>query len=1382
MNLTTICQRICAIFLISITLITAHATILEPRLNVLNGLASNTVKCMMQDSQGFMWFGTNNGLCKYDGYSVKTYKSNYLHPTLFPSNFIVDIVEDSSNNLWIATSKGLCKMNLRTEEITTIEDPILFDKEIMCMTLSKEEVVFIGTVNGAYYLDQKSSYTFIPIHTDKNGNSIAGNYIRRIFIDSKNYVWIGTWNKGYSVYNFNNKQFEQYSYIQNQKNDIINEIFEDSEHNIWLSTWDRNGVIKIVNPHLPSQSEQLTFFPIKSDSENKRFPVVFGIKQNKITGDICLSTANGLQIIKNQTREDRTTLLNENNCLLIGNNEIYSIYQDQTGLFWCSITGLGVSSYSSTPIFFTSYNLPDYDSRLSKHSSIESIYQDSKYTWLGVKSLGFALLDREAKTITTFDKHPVLKEIPYKINSVYSFLKPQKADELWIGTRYDGIYIVKYKDGTISKVVKSPLKGSEESNFTIRIMINDTINNSVWIGTNRGLLTAKWNKKSLKYNFSNKQNKQVELNFKLISSLAIDAQNNLWVGDQNSGLAKITTTDSCKITQYYTLENKKLPSNEVLCLYTDSRLRLWAGTNGGGISLYNQQLDKFEVIEEMSLVSNDAVYSIQEDNKGNIWFSVESGLVCYNDSKNEKERIQFYSQSHGMEVYSFNQNASFKDQMGRLYFGGSNGFLEFSPEALHQNEFSPCPQISHLKLSNQPIESFTDKVRNHISSVSSSYTNKITVPYNNKNLKIEFSSLLYQNSTAIKYGYKLEGFDQKWNYVDYTTNSVEYNNLPPGEYTFFIHSSNEVGVWSKEVKQLAIKVEYHPWLSPWAYMLYFLLFVALLAFIIRLIWIKINYRRSALIERFERHKSEEVHQAKMAFFTDVSHEFFTPLTIILCSIDALRRKYPEEDEALRKMKANSTRLMRLLDQIMDFRRIETGKLKLKISYIDIIGFINEICDLYFMPMSLHQGIDLEVKLENNEIWGYIDVDKLDKIMFNLISNAFKYNKPKGKVTISAKLESKSDVRFLVVSVADTGYGMSPEIKQNLFEQFYEGNTRSRNIKSSGVGLSLTYNLVTFHNGSIEVDTTINMGTTFTIKLPIDKKGLENYEEFDAEESSKSGITHKAEVVDWSKEEDIKLEQHSRPALLIVEDNIELLNEMENTLKLDFHVITACNGQEALEKLTTSSIDVVVTDVVMPIMDGVELTTKIKNRVEFSHIPIVMLSAKRSVEQKIVGFNSGADVYITKPFEVDALVANLNSLIKNRKNTATSFSVVEQPDIDKFAHSKVDSQFLKRVIEMIENNVYSETFTVKELYAEFGMSQSSFYRKLQSLINISPIELVREIKLKEASKLLLDKDYNVSDVAYKLGFSDPKYFGTVFKKVVGMSPTDYIKQNRENNES
>lgn len=1335
------------------------------RLSVFDGLVSNEVTCVLQDSEGFVWFGTKNGLSRYDGYQFQNYKSNYSNPYFFSGNHILALAEDHKDQLWIGTTTGLNILDLKTKQTHQLEHLGLKEGNITSIVFSNDNIAFISADEGLFRYDGKS---LTLIKADKNKKNIAGPYVKSLFIDSKDILWIAAWNDGYSVYDIEKDVFTDYPYLKNKKNIHVSCFFEDKDNNIWISTWDKAGVIKISNPHIPEESKIEEFIPIRKKTGLKP-PVVFDIEQDSKYGYIWLATANGLQIIT----PDEVLVYNKSNTSEILVDEIYTLFKDRTGVLWFSMIGAGVNSVSFNRSQFSHFYLTSLLENQDLVSSVTSVYEDSRHNvWLGLKGLGLGLYNKKTNDLVLYKNHPQLCTMSDKINAIMSFHVPKNhPDKLFMGSRYDGLYLLTYKSDRIDKVTKISLGDMDRYNNLGVFDIEEDQNGNIWLASSEGLLFLKIDQEG-NYIFSGNVSLGEKKETESINCLLVDKEDNIWVGTSKC-LYRIMS-DQTK-TAIYSLKNNNINNNEILSIHQDRKQRIWVGSQGGGVSKYNRVKDKFEIIENIELFPDDAIYSIEEDHFGSLWLSTGNGLVCYNEDLPINQKFRIFSNYDGLNIYMFNPKASFISKNNELLFGGSNGFISFFPPAIVNNNVLYSPIITNLYLNNHLLGSDNGNSWQDYLQELPPYTHSVTLPYNERNIMIEFSSLYYDKPKSIKYAYKLEGLENEWVYVDSKKRFASYNNLPHGKYTFVIKAAGESGNWSTENK-LTIQVASAPWNMWWAYCIYVIIALSVIVFTYRFIANKIKFKRMLAIQQIEKEKSEEVYQTKMRFFANISHEFFTPITILMCALEDIATRNPQESASIKTIKANLNRLVRLLEQIVEFRRLETGNAKIKLSQIEAVTFLKEFVKINFAPLKAEKNINFTFEAYKPEIVAYTDVDKLDKIIYNLLSNAFKYNKDNGQVKLIVNRIDKNEHSYLEIIVSDTGIGMSNEIKDNLFKRFYVGN-KNLNVKSIGIGLSLTRDLVEILQGTISVLSKQGEGTTVNIAIPIDKSSFENVEytevEIDVPNEQHNDCEQEEEDSIFSLPLTIEKDKLS---VLIVEDNKELLNILVSNMKSDFNTYSASNGLEALDVLKKENINIIITDVRMPKMNGIEFSKEVKRHVEFSHIPIIMLTARHSSEDKIEGFEAGADVYVTKPFEVCVLIANMHSLIRNRKIVAETFKKqTDAVDLNKYSYNQTDKMFLEKVIAYIETNALEKDFMATDLYKEMNMSQPTFYRKLHAMIEMSPNELIRKIKMKLACRLLLDGNMNISEVCYQLGFSEPRYFSSVFKKEIGVTPSDYIKQ-------
>lgn len=886
-------------------------------------------------------------------------------------------------------------------------------------------------------------------------------------------------------------------------------------------------------------------------------------------------------------------------------------------------------------------------------------------------------------------------------------------------------------------------------------MAQDTVGR-VWIATEQGLFIGN-TVNNQKYLVQPVEILNDTIDYECVQTVLCDKKG-VWIGTKNYGAFHLSVDG--ELTDY-NLANGKLNYDNVLCFYQDSDDQLWIGTQGGGLSRYNEDTDSFEMLETIHMFSDNAIYSIVEDNIHNLWLATGKGLVCMDLNRDDYAKL--YTQSEGLVNTQFMMSSSLCLSDSEILFGGYNGIDCYIPSQNVIDSVVPHTAIVEVSIMNVPLKE---------------YTKELLLAYNQNNVQMSFSSLSYTNPQANRYAYRLKGVDKDWIYVDANNRHISYNNLHKGEYVFQVKSCNENSVWS-EPEEMRLTILPPPWLTWWAYVIYAFVIGVIAYTAFRIIRKRVLLQNALKIEQIEHKKSEEVNQAKLKFFTNISHELFTPLSVMQCSIESLKQDGQADGQTLNIMKLNLKRLQRLLQQIMEFRKAESGNLKLKVSSNNIVTFVKEMCEENFYPLLQSKNITLNFQAEQEVIMAYFDVDKLDKIIYNLLSNALKYNYLDGMVSISLSQVIKDDKRYFVLKVENTGDGIPESKLPLLFKRFYEGDYRKFKTKGTGIGLSLTKDLVELHHGTISAQSVLNETTVFTVMIPSDK---ENYtvEQIDEEIESVKNEGVKEEVV-LIADVGEKIEENNdvRTHLLLVEDDVDLLTMMTKVLSKQFKVSTAANGKEAFEVLKEKeNIDIVITDYVMPEMNGIELCRTIRNDMSLNHLPIVMLTAKTQAEYHLEGYDAGADAYVTKPVEMVLLTAQIKALITNRKLLIQKFRQQDNLDVCELGLPTLDQEFLDRAISVVEQQMEDSEFSNEVFCDKMNMTQSTLYRKLKSLTGMSPNEFIRDIRIKKACVLLRQRpDLQIADVAYTVGFTDPKYFSLIFKKEKGMSPTKYLESLR-----
>lgn len=790
------------------------------------------------------------------------------------------------------------------------------------------------------------------------------------------------------------------------------------------------------------------------------------------------------------------------------------------------------------------------------------------------------------------------------------------------------------------------------------------------------------------------------------------------------------------------------------------------GSQDGDVFTYDPRTKKVENLSNMFDMLKEGIFNIITDQLGHIWISTNKRVIEY-DPKNGG--IMDYSTMDDVMVNSFMPNSYLKTRSGKILYGGNKGISVFTPyEHLSDNPRRIRTMVADVKIDG--VSSLLEKDNQRFNLRSQT----ISFDAGDKNIEIDFSSLNYAFPDKIKYAYKMEGVDDDWVYVRGDRQFAFYNQLPKGKRTFYLKTTDTNGLWSNYIAEIQVSKEpafYETW---WAYMFYVVLVILSLYLFYRRMKRRLQLRHELKIAQIDREKSEELVQTKLRYFTNISHDLLTPLTIITCLIDDAEMTNGSRISQLSMIRSNVNKLRRLLQQILDFRKVESGNMKLSVSKSDIVSFIDDVCKVNFAPLIRKKSQTFTFSTEDKHLIAYFDRDKIDKIVSNLLSNACKYTSEGGEIKLIMKSYQNAEHTHLRIQVVDTGEGIAPDDLENIFERFYTAN-KGDESESNGIGLSLTKDLVELHHGTIEVESELTKGSTFTVDFPIDKDSYQENELITGETSvndKKAAMIFEHEDLDESGV--VEDAQTNDNHLLLVEDNEELLYLMEKILSRQYHVLVAKNGLEALDIIKDNEIDIIISDVMMPEMDGLELCRNIKSNLETSHIPVILLTAKNTAEDRIECYNAGADGYISKPFELKILEARINNFIIHKKSKQEEFRTNVEVDIDSLETSSIDKDFLDKVVSVIKSNMAEGDFDVVQLADALAVSKSSLYRKMKIATGLSPIEFIRNIRLKHGSQLLKNKSMSIAEVAYECGFSNPKYFATCFKEDFGVTPKEYQK--------
>lgn len=1336
------------------------------QLSAPHSLPTNEVQKVYQDRDGFIWFATRNGLCQYNGYETTLYKSNLYSPDLLTTNSITCLVDDNNNNLWIGTSEGLNVMDKRTGEIKKYKAPSISNNVVSALCVTRDNTLWVGTDNGlCRYVPEKD--TFVVCGDEFGDGRLRYVTIKSLLEDSDGDLWIGTWAQGLFRYSPSTDKVVVYPKINEQYSSHV--IYEDSNKDIWVGSWGY-GLFKLRNPKDMENVSYQSFLHENGDDSSLSDNIVYDIAEDINTHTLWVGTRSGLSILRLDESSSFINYKSGKSDYRIPSDEVNSIMRDSQKNMWIGAIGGGVLMADTRQPAFALHTL-NFGNEDIPVTSVRTLFADSDQNlWIGVGTYGLACREYvtgELKMYSHIPEFSGVKDLP----SLFAVVQRKKSGDIWFGMYNGGIYV--YRKG--EKVKHLTTKNSAFLTSDCVSALYEDYEGNCWVGTRGGIGVRLSDGTDYRFETMN-FNDSLSAGWIYVRDIVKDMDNSIWLATSNFGVIHITgdvRQPSTLKYENYSFHNRKLITNTVLCMHIDRFGRLWAGTEGGGLYLYNRSTGQFEEKTRAYGIPGDVIVSIEEDKSGNLWLGTVSGLVkLYVAAVGNDFSTRIYTSADGLQDNFIVNSSCSRD--GELFFGGHKGYNSFFPDKMEIPSQETNFLITDIKIFNHSFKNLPVELQQKISPVMPTYTSKIELPYKYNNFSIEFAALTYKNPELNRYAYRLQNFDRDWQYTDADRRFAYYNNLPSGTYTFQLKATNENGEWSGYVREFTVVVLPPFWATWWAYLLYMVLVLVIGVLIYRTIKKRILLQNALRLREMEKAKAEELNHAKLQFFTNITHELLTPLTIISATVDELKTQAPSHNDLYTVMNSNIQRLIRLLQQILEFRKAETGNLKLRVSPGDLAAFVRTGTES-FKPLVKKRKIHFSLLCDPESIVGYFDIDKLDKIMYNLLSNAAKYNKEDGFIQVTLSYDEE-DREFVLLRVKDNGKGISREKQATLFKRFYEGDYRKFNTIGTGIGLSLTKDLVTLHGGTISVESEVDHGTEFIVRIPIER----SY--YDEEQIDDEVISLRQTAIDYEDTpEDVIAEVQELAtkanSILLVEDNEELLNLMTKLLGREYNVFTAENGKEGIIVLENEDVDLIVSDVMMPEMDGIEFCKYVKGHLEISHIPVILLTAKNKEEDRAEAYEIGADAFISKPFNLTVLHARIRNLLKYKARIAHDFKnqiVFEVKDLN---YTSLDEDFIQRAINCVNNHLEDPNFDQAQFADEMLTSKSTLYKKLKSLAGLNTSSFIRNVRLKAACRIMEEKGINirVSELAYAVGFNDPKYFSSCFKKEFGMLPSEYIER-------
>lgn len=1288
-----------------------------------NGLSQSNVKTIVQDNYGFMWLGTKNGLNRYDGTTIV--QLNCYDPiSKKGNNNISALFVDSQQKLWVGTDKGVYTYDIMLDTFTSVdyqtENGNSMHNWVSCITEDHKGNIWIVLPEQGIFRIYHNQLYFYQVRTMTE----TPNYI---CVRENGEVWVGTWEAGLLKYNAGTGSFEQYKTDKNGQSltDLnINTLSDDGE---WLIMGIQDGYVMKYHPTNNILAD-LDWVDLRHTYVRNAL-----YARNRIW----VGTHDGLYIINE--KEKKVVHLKDDitNPSGITDNIIYTSYQDKEGGIWLGTMFEGVNYLPNRELTFERYAPGFSPHSLSSRRISELAETKDGIIWIGTEDGGLNKLNLNTQQISRIASPGSFSHSQTPILSLTAH-----QGKLYCGLYKQGLNVLDEK-GIIKHYSHTNIQINEGSIFTFKI---DKEENK-WLGTGSGLFKAPKNS----FIFARVN----ESGHDWIYDIFEDNSGTLWFSSMGNGLWKHNpATGSFEKYLHEPEKENTLSSNSVSSVMQDSRGTIWVSTDRGGICRYNSEENNFTTFSIDQGLPDDVAYKILEDDSGYLWFGTNKGLVKFHPDTHE---IVVFTTKDGLPGNQFLYKAALKASNGKFYFGGVNGLIAFNPTTSDKTQ----KQLNSIYISKFSIYNEEITVHSADSPLKKNIigTKEIVLPYNQANISFEVSLFNYSSTKSNQYYYQLEPTDKDW--IKSSGNSgISYANLPPGNYT--LHVLNDQADAEQNTGH-SLKITILPpwWLSNLAYTIFLTIIVCAILFIF--LWYK-RRKEKQMEEKqalFTIKKEKELYESKVEFFTEIAHEIRTPLTLINGPLESIR-EMDIEDTKLNKnltvIAQNTKRLLNLASQLLDFQRIDAQKLALNYEKTDIVELVKEITERFEPTIALRKK-NLFIDIPERKITGLIDKEAVTKIISNLLTNAMKY----ANLNIQMKLTCTDT--YFSVRVTSDGKKIPAEFSEQIFEPFYRMERNIQETKGIGIGLSLSRSLALLHHGKLYLDTQ-DEKNAFELVIPLTK-----------EEAKERTSTQKEIMLKQSFEEMDEFVESEQYTLLLVEDNEDMIDFIVDRLRENFQVEVARQGEEALEILKAMYVDLVISDIMMPVMDGWDLCKAIKTDINLCHIPIIFLTAKNDLQSKINGLKLGAEAFVEKPFSYDHLKVQILSLLDNRRKEREAFTKKPFFPVRNMQLNNSDEEFMNKVIAIIEENITQESFNVERMAELLCMSRSGMLRKIKILFNLSPIDFIRVVRLKKAAELIQTGNYRLSEICYMVGVSSPSYFSKIFHKQFGVSPKEFEKQNQ-----
>lgn len=1297
-----------------------HYSFMHADYNV--GLSSSNVKCIAGDSYGFVWLGTKNGLHRFDGINARRLRC-YDYARQQGNDNIGALYEDENKKLWVGTDRGVYLYNPVSDRFTFMDmkDPV--------NGVSADN--WVGTIDGDHHgnvwvlLPDKGVFRYkgknVSFYSVLPAESMKEKFPSALCVDENGDVWAATTGQGLYRFNHRRNRFDKVVAVDGQTLDglYLSNVCVDTDGSLIIAS--SNGIINRYTP----QNNKFTRikFSVENDSPYLRSLLC-------LENEIWVGTQHGLYIINKTDGSEKILHKDPLNGFSLSDDIIYCMYKSRSGDVWVG-TFYGGADYMPRNKF--TFQVYGTWSGLGGRVVNGIAQARDNNIWIGTEDGGMYVLNPKTQAIKPVTTSSLFRHTSLMLNAYNNCI--------YAGFSRGGL--VRIDDG--GKV--SPVLDIKESDNSVYAYFKDSHGNE-WVGLGYALYRRDAGTDSfVRVN---------ETGYDWIFSIFEAHDGVIWIATMGNGLWRYTPATGKYKSYTSDQASSGLRSNSISALMEDSRGNIWVSTDRGGISRYDRKNDNFVTYGINEGLPDNVVYNILEDKRGNLWFGTNKGLVKFNP---DTKAVKVFTVKDGLPGNQFNYNSAIRANDGMFYFGCIGGVVVFNPEL--EESYAPASSLyfTRLQVFNELI---TTNTENSPLKQSIMFTDKLVLPYDMATFSLEAVSPEFGAGGSGVYSYRIEPGNGEW--IRMIDNRVSFTNLQPGTYKLCVRVDNHGQTARKE---MTIVICPPWWQSVWAYIIYILLLGAVVGR--WFVWYR-EHKERQMRERqrlYAISKEKELYQNKVNFFTEVAHEIRTPLTLIDAPLEAIEEIGTRNQRIahyLKVMRQNTRRLLNLTGQLLDFQKLGSNRMSLKFENVDIVALVNETVDRFDPTIQLRKKTLTRNITFDEPLVASVDREAVTKILSNLLNNALKYARHNINVTLAA------DDSSFAVSVASDGTKISKDDEKHIFEPFYQIDKSNSGENGVGIGLPLSLSLARLLGGSLTLDANDNVDNTFVMRIPLNKEGVEqnNLQTMESPDYVLADDTNQVK------------DEPRGYTVLIVEDNDSMREFIAEQVNMMFTVETACNGKEALQRLAASKIDIIVSDVMMPEMDGFELCKTVKTDLNLSHIPLVFITAKNDLDSKIKGLKLGAEAYIEKPFSIKYFRQLIQSLLENRQRERESFQKKPFFTVENMHMPKADEDFMKKVIQIIEDHVGEENFNVETMANILCMSHSSLLRKIKIVFNMSPVELIRTVKLKKAAELIQEGKYLIGDICYMVGISSPSYFSKIFFAQFGISPKDFERQNRKKN--